>query len=143
HPDPGVVVEDVAYQFCLAPAVRRAGRLRALRLDQERGEEAGALLLERRQPVPLGRLGGGQHLSGEPGYALVTYERIARLTGQMLAAAEAAQWHRLTALEQQCAGLFAPLLVEPERAQPPSAAYRRRKAELIRNILDDDARIRV
>jgi flagellar protein FliT len=75
--------------------------------------------------------------------ALVAYEHIARITGQMLAAAKAAQWDRLTALEEQCSALFAPLMAEPERAAPPSAEYRQRKAELLRAILDDDARIRV
>src|SRR5262245_49694726 len=75
--------------------------------------------------------------------ALVAYEHIARITGQMLAAAEAAQWDRLTALEQQCSALFAPLMAAPGDGVPPSAEYRRRKAQLIRNILADDAQIRV
>jgi len=73
---------------------------------------------------------------------LATYERIARLTGQMLAAAEASQWERLTALEQDCRTLVAPLIGEPERAVPGSAEYRQRQAELLRHILADDARIR-
>ena len=73
---------------------------------------------------------------------LVAYERIARLTGQMLAAAEASQWDRLTTLEEECSTLFDPLLVEPERAAPATLEYRQRKAELIRSILADDARIR-
>ena len=74
---------------------------------------------------------------------LATYERIARLTGQMLAAAQAGQWDRLTALEQECGALFAPLIDQPEQPVSANAEYRTRKAELIRHILDDDARIRV
>ena len=73
---------------------------------------------------------------------LVAYERIARITGQMLGAARVSQWDRLTALERECSALFAPLVAAPDRPVPASAEYRRRKAELIRNILADDARIR-
>ena len=73
---------------------------------------------------------------------LVTYERIAGLIGQMLAAAEGSQWDRLTALEEECSALFAPLVTAPDRPAPASAEYRQRKAELIRGILADDARIR-
>ena len=98
---------------------------------------------------------------------LATYERIARVTRQMLAAAQAGQWDRLTTLERDCSTLFAPL-VEHDR-QPPAGAdysrdtsiskqelprtgrgeinaardYVRRKAELIRGILADDAQIRL
>jgi flagellar protein FliT len=74
---------------------------------------------------------------------LARYERIARLTGQMLAAARASQWDRLTALEQECSALFAPLIAEQDRAGPVSVEYQRCKAELIRHILADDAKIRL
>jgi flagellar protein FliT len=74
---------------------------------------------------------------------LATYEHIARLTGQMLAAAQASQWDRLTALEQECSALFAPLMAQPERPAPASADYVSRKSELIRHILADDAQIRL
>ena len=73
---------------------------------------------------------------------LATYEHIARLTAEMLAAAEAGQWDRLTALEQECGALFAPLIAEADRPVPVSADYRQRKAKLILLILADDARIR-
>ena len=73
---------------------------------------------------------------------LATYERIACLTGQMLHAAEASQWDRLSALEQDCRALFAPLIAEPDRELPRSLEYRQRKAELLRWILAEDARIR-
>ena len=71
---------------------------------------------------------------------LARYERIARVTGQMLAAAEAGQWDRLTTLEQEVSALFAPLIVDP--LAPSSVEYRERTAELMRQILADDARIR-
>jgi len=73
---------------------------------------------------------------------LATYKRIARVTRQMLAAAQAGQWDRLTTLEHECSGLFAPL-VEHDRQPPAGAEYVRRKAELIRDILADDAQIRL
>ena len=73
---------------------------------------------------------------------LAAYERIARVTRQMLDAAQAGQWDQLTALEGECSTLFAPL-VEHDRQPPTGAEYIRRKAELIRGILADDAQIRV
>ena len=73
---------------------------------------------------------------------LATYERIASLTGEMLHAAEASDWDRLSALERDCSALFAPLIAEPDRKVPRSLEYRQRKAELLRRILAEDARIR-
>jgi flagellar protein FliT len=73
---------------------------------------------------------------------LTTYERIAGVTRQMLAAAQAAQWDRLTALERECSALFVPLVAH-DREQPTGRDYVRRKAELIRGILADDAQIRL
>ena len=73
---------------------------------------------------------------------LATYERIARLTGQMLAAAEAGQWDQLTALEQETSALFAPLIAEPHRPARTSPEYRERMSVLLRQILGDDARLR-
>ena len=73
---------------------------------------------------------------------LATYESIAGLTRRMLAAAQASQWDRLTALEKEASGLFEPLMAH-DRTPPADAEYRRRKAELIRGILADDAQIRL
>ena len=73
---------------------------------------------------------------------LAIYIRIADLTRQMLAAARIGEWDRLIALERACSTLFARLpAVEDDR--PHSAEYQRRKAELIRGVLDDDAQIRM
>jgi flagellar protein FliT len=60
----------------------------------------------------------------------------------MLSAAEAGEWDHLTALEQDCSALFAPLIAEPGGDEPRSPEYRQRKAQLLRRILAEDARIR-
>jgi flagellar protein FliT len=73
---------------------------------------------------------------------LATYERIARVTRQMLGAAQAGQWDRLTALEKEVSGLFGPLMAH-DHTPPAGAEYRRRKVALIRDILADDAQIRL
>jgi flagellar protein FliT len=73
---------------------------------------------------------------------LATYESIAGLTRRMLAAAQASQWDRLTALEKEVSGLFGPLMAH-DHAPSAGAEYRRRKAKLIRDILADDAQIRL
>ena len=73
---------------------------------------------------------------------LTTYEHIARLTAQMLAAARSGEWDVLVALERDCSALFARLF-SGEEEQPRSAEFQHRKARLIRGILDDDAEIRL
>jgi flagellar protein FliT len=73
---------------------------------------------------------------------LATYESIARLTRRMLAAAQAGLWDEVTTLEQEVSGLFAPLVAH-DHEPPAGAEYRRRKVELIRDILADDAQIRL
>ncbi len=73
---------------------------------------------------------------------LATYEGIARVTRQMLAAARGDDWDRLIALEQDCNTRFAWLYTHPN-AQPLSLEFGRRKAELIRGVLEDDAHIRL
>ena len=73
---------------------------------------------------------------------LAIYAGIARLTGQMLAAARSNEWDTLIALEKACSTHFARLLAK-EDGRPRDAQYQRRKAELIRGVLDDDAAIRL
>lgn len=69
------------------------------------------------------------------------YERIARLTAAMLEAARSSQWEALLELETKCKAAFAELVnAEPVLTATPEAA--RRKAELIRQVLADDAEIR-
>lgn len=69
------------------------------------------------------------------------YERIAQLTGEMLAAAQHQQWEQLIELEHACKNAFAGLTSAPDAA-PTTPATAQRKAELIRQVLANDARIR-
>jgi flagellar protein FliT len=72
---------------------------------------------------------------------LVLYEAIARLTGQMLAAARNGDWEQLVSIGQDCSAQTARLR-KIEDGLPRDAAHLRRKTELIHGALDDDARIR-
>ena len=72
-----------------------------------------------------------------------TYENILAVTARMLGAARAAEWDRLVELEQECRLLVQSLIaarsgneieLEPE--------VRKRKFEIIRKVLADDAEIR-
>jgi flagellar protein FliT len=75
-------------------------------------------------------------------YILMTYESISLLTRQMLTAARGSEWDLLVGLERDCSALFARLFSgEDNRAR--SADFQRRKARLIRGVLDDDAEIRL
>ena len=73
---------------------------------------------------------------------LAIYEEISRTTGQMLAAARSDDWDGLVALEKDCSGMFARLF-EAEDGAPRDAEFQRRKGELIRGVLADDAQIRL
>lgn len=69
------------------------------------------------------------------------YERIAALTAAMLAAARRGEWDELLQLEAECKAVFAALVAAPATAALPPAVARR-KAELIQQVLADDAEIR-
>lgn len=69
------------------------------------------------------------------------YERIARLTGEMLAAARHQQWDQLIELEHACKNAFTDL-VEVSGAAQATPEVAQRKAALIRQVLADDAEIR-
>jgi flagellar protein FliT len=71
---------------------------------------------------------------------LSAYEAIGRITGEMLAAAKGAQWDQLVELEKSCSAVVSRLRDGGEVAL--SAAGRERKIALIRQILDDDRKIR-
>ena len=73
---------------------------------------------------------------------LSAYQDISRLTGQMLAVARNSEWDALVALERECSGIFAQLLNHDQEV-PRSNDFQRRKAELIRGALDNDAEIRL
>lgn len=68
------------------------------------------------------------------------FEEVGMLTGQMLAAAQEADWDRLTVLESRCARHIAVLRGTPAPPLPP--ACRGRKIALIQKILADDRAIR-
>jgi flagellar protein FliT len=72
-----------------------------------------------------------------------TYENILAVTAQMLDAARAADWDLLVRREQECRQLVESLLntrSESEIILEPQ--LRRRKVEIIRKVLADDAEIR-
>jgi len=73
---------------------------------------------------------------------LAVYETISRLTRQMLAAARDSNWERLVALEKDCSAQIARLDGNGDGVTR-DLDYQRRKASLIRRILDDDAEIRL
>ncbi len=72
-----------------------------------------------------------------------TYERILTVTEQMLNAARVADWDLLVSREKECRQLVQTLLDangEKEIALEPR--IRKRKVEIIRQVLADDAEIR-
>ena len=73
---------------------------------------------------------------------IALYSGVADLTRRMLAAARAGEWDTLIALEKACSTHFARLL-GGEHNPPRDPQFQRRKAELIRGVLDDDAQIRL
>lgn len=70
-----------------------------------------------------------------------TYEILQRTSRQMLAAARDAEWKRLVALEQDCRRLVDTLPADGEWQQLDEEHLRRRR-EIIRQVLADDAEIR-
>ncbi len=72
---------------------------------------------------------------------MAIYEDAAGLTREMLGAARAEQWDDVAAKEKLCTEKLAAL----PSAMPaqPDPLHQRRKAELIRSMLDDNAEIRV
>ena len=72
---------------------------------------------------------------------ITLYEKMSTLAAQMAQAAAACDWDRLVLLEKECAGL-ASRLEAAGQTTPLAATERSRKAELIRQILADDAEVR-
>jgi flagellar protein FliT len=72
-----------------------------------------------------------------------TYEDILSVTAQMLDAARAADWEGLVTREQQCRELVENLMrVRGEKEIALEPTIRKRKVEIIRQVLADDAEIR-
>ena len=78
-------------------------------------------------------------MQGHP--VLTLYEAVAETTAQMLAAARAKDWARLTELEAACAE-YTRLIVEQSAASPLSDRELKRKLASIKKILADDREIR-
>jgi flagellar protein FliT len=72
---------------------------------------------------------------------IARYEAIAALSRCMLAAAHAGDWSEVTRLEGRCRELIAELK-EVARHARLNRAEQRRRIELLRGILADDAEIR-
>ena len=72
---------------------------------------------------------------------LALYAQLRALTAQMRQAAVAEDWDALIALESQCSEVSC-LLIACEDGSPRTAEYQRKKADLIREVLEDDALIR-
>ena len=72
---------------------------------------------------------------------LALYAQLSAVTARMREAAHAANWDGLVALEGECADVSS-RLIACEDGAPHSPEYQRRKADLIRKVLEDDAEIR-
>jgi len=72
---------------------------------------------------------------------VTVYETMVGITEQMVLAAESSDWDRLVVLEQQCSA-YTQQLKESEPPAPLAGANRERKVRAIRQMLDDDRRIR-
>jgi len=72
---------------------------------------------------------------------LTLYAQLSAVTTRMREAARTADWDRLLALEAECADVSSRLVAREDGA-PRTSEYQRRKADLIRKVLEDDAEIR-
>ncbi|MCS7100064.1 MAG: flagellar protein FliT [Burkholderiaceae bacterium] len=72
---------------------------------------------------------------------IACYEAIARASREMLAAARRDDWAQVRRLEEHCRELIA-ALKQAARGSRLSVAEQRRRIELLRGILADDAEIR-
>lgn len=72
---------------------------------------------------------------------LECYEAIARASGKMLAAAQAADWDGLIAAEMECAGFINQVSALSKKAAISDEGNKRRMA-IIHRVLADDAQIR-
>lgn len=77
----------------------------------------------------------------DPHRILSTYEHIAGLMGRMLEAARARQWERLEVLESNCQDSIKKLK-SANLDVPMSAPLRKRRTQLIGEVLRADAEIR-
>lgn len=69
------------------------------------------------------------------------YESLSNLTGRMLVAANEGEWDQLIELEQQCSRRISDIRTTDDELAADEAT-RKRKIQLIRQILANDAQIR-
>ncbi len=72
---------------------------------------------------------------------MTCYETLARASHAMLLAAREGNWTEVTTLEQRCAALIATMKPVHPASQLPEA-QRRRRFEIMRGVLAEDAQIR-
>jgi flagellar protein FliT len=72
---------------------------------------------------------------------LALYAQLRTLTASMREAAANEDWDALIALESQCSEVSC-LLIACEDGSPRTPEYQRKKTDLIREVLEDDALIR-
>jgi flagellar protein FliT len=70
------------------------------------------------------------------------YEQLRGLTAAMLQSARGGEWETLVSLEQRCGGVLRPL-IDSDGGPQLSAAQRQRKVEALKQILHQDAEIRL
>jgi flagellar protein FliT len=70
------------------------------------------------------------------------YEQLRALTAAMLQSARGGDWDALVSLEQQCGGLLRPL-IDAGGGPNLSVVQQRRKVEVLKAILHEDAEIRL
>ena len=78
-------------------------------------------------------------MQGHP--VLILYEAVAETTAQMLVAARAKDWARVTELEAACA-VYTRMIVEQAAVNPLGERELKRKFASIKKILADDRQIR-
>jgi flagellar protein FliT len=82
-------------------------------------------------------------LSVNPSLRLIErYQEVAQASRDMLAAARREDWREVTRLEARCSELIA-RLKHAAMVESLGAFEQQRRVELLREILDDDAQIRV
>ncbi|SDV46577.1 flagellar protein FliT [Chitinasiproducens palmae] len=80
-------------------------------------------------------------------HMMVRYEALADMMQEMRQAADSAQWDWLASVQSRYSGLVDALRLDAvddgsDRSAPLNAQERARKHDVIRRILDDDAKIR-
>ena len=92
-------------------------------------------------PPEHGRAAHAHARTGAAPRLIQRYEAIAQASRRMLSAARSEDWDEVARLEDRCRDLIAELKAA-HRTERLSASEQRRRIELLRGILADDAEIR-